>query len=159
VSCGDGNPERGGDSDDDSGAGFCGEPVDGLQSDHFVTESLNDAPATGSGTGGHDDSAEQFDPGGDLKFFGVFGQCGAEEAEPFGEIIKFSAGGSGGECEGDDAHGFLGIVGAVHESHGTGTEQLCASEDESDGAWAPVLQQEVQQSHDGKSQQEAAQGR
>lgn len=91
--------------DDASGGGLGREAVDGLQPNHFVAHRFDDSPATGGGACGHGEGAAHDHPS-----WNFFEDGCVEEGGPFRQVVKGAGFCRGEQCEGDDAHGFLGIV-------------------------------------------------
>jgi hypothetical protein len=135
--------------DDGGGGGLGGEAVDGLQFHHLVAHRFDDAPAAAGGAGGHHEGAGDHDPAVDFKFGGL------QEAEPVGQVFEGAGLGAGEEREGDDAHGFLGVVGAMGKSHPGRAHNLQLAEVFVDEVRRGAAQQGVEQIHEDGGADEA----
>src|SRR5260370_701274 len=103
----DGDAEMGGAHQGESAGGFGGKSAEGGEIGDALAHGLDDAPAAGHGAACHGQVTADDDPVGDI--------VGLHEA-------------AGDEGGGDDAHAFLGVVGAVAEAVARGRKQLQAAE-------------------------------
>ncbi len=113
----------GGDLNDGRRRGLGGKPVDGLHSHNLVAHGSDDPPPARCRSGRHGQGARHLDPERHGKFRGV------QEMEPGGKLGEGAVPGRGKENQCDDAHGLLGIIGAMTESNPGGADELCLGED------------------------------
>ena len=139
-----------------------------MKFDQLVAQRLDDAPAAGGGTRGHDDGAGQFDPERYLEILRIGVQT--QEVQPLRQVVELSGDTGGHQRERDDAHGLLGVVRAVRPAHRTGRDDLQLAEQRVGKARpANSLQhalavgeegeQREQQAHDDEAEKEPGQRR
>src|SRR5437764_15273195 len=87
-----------------------------------MAERANNSPAAGRGADRHGRGAKNFDP----KRHGE-NRC-SQKFEPGGEMIETAGFGASEKREGDNAHCFLGVVGAVTVRHPGRADDLRLSE-------------------------------
>src|SRR5437016_503188 len=109
---------RGGE-DNSRGTGLCGKTVDGMELHHFMAEGLDNAPTTDRGAGRHDERAGDFDPERDPDLARI--GWSMKEREPGRHVFQLASISCCEKGEGNDAHGFLRIVGPVHKTHSAST--------------------------------------
>ncbi len=70
--------------------------MDGVHLEYFASDGTDDFPAADAGPQGHGQGTEEFDQ---VRYF-----------QAVNETARY-------QCQGDDTHGFLGVIGAVGKGH------------------------------------------
>ena len=70
-------------------------------------------------------------------------------------MFELSGAGRAQQSERDDAHGFLRIIGAVHNAHGSGAENLCHPKEAVHPLRAPIVKGEIKHGHDDETEDDA----